>query len=63
MLLNIFDYLSDGRAPLVEDLGASFYLKNHGILQKIIIFVSISPIFSVKNFLQETPQRPQNTTK
>ena len=21
MLLNIFDYLSDGRAPLVEDLG------------------------------------------
>ena len=28
MLLKVFHYLSDGRAPLVEDLGGCFYFQN-----------------------------------
>ena len=56
MLLNIFDYLSDGRAPLVDGLRATFYLKNHDILRKMKIIFFTSSIFSVINFLQKVPQ-------
>ena len=58
MSLKIPHYLSDGRAPLVEVLGAICGANNEAFEGKLIIIFSASVIFFVKMDLPRAPINP-----